>query len=110
MISWHRIDELRQEVGDPDFEEIVALFLQEADDVVDRLRAQEPGSDPQEDLHFLKGSAMNLGFETVAEICAALEQSARHAPSSELDLEPVCRAYHASKSEFLSGLKSAKAG
>ena len=37
MIDWDRVAELRAEVGEDDFAEVVLLFLEEADDVAHRL-------------------------------------------------------------------------
>lgn len=69
MISTERLDELKSEVGEDDFGEIVALFIAESDGIVGRLR-EAPGPEAAEELlHALKGSALNLGFETLAALC-----------------------------------------
>ena len=39
MIDWTRAGELRSEIGDDGFAEVVELFLDEVEDVVMRLRA-----------------------------------------------------------------------
>lgn len=67
MIDWLRMSELRDEIGQEGFDEVVDVFLEEAEEVVARLlHAPVP---TQEDLHFLKGSALNLGFVSVAQLC-----------------------------------------
>lgn len=69
MISTARLDELRSEVGEDDFGEIVALFIAESDGIVDRLGNVSDPAQAEELLHALKGSALNLGFDTLAALC-----------------------------------------
>lgn len=65
MIDWTRVKDLHEEVGSRDFEEVVTLFIDEVETALDGLdRAPS-----REDLHFLKGSALNLGFTALAEAC-----------------------------------------
>lgn len=70
MIDWCRVEELREEVGDEDFIEIVELFLAEIDESVGQLDGLGPGQDLADALHGIKGSALNLGFNAVATLCA----------------------------------------
>jgi HPt (histidine-containing phosphotransfer) domain-containing protein len=69
VISAERIGELRSEVGEDDFGEIVALFIAESDLLVSRLGAVSDPAEAVALLHALKGSALNLGFETLADLC-----------------------------------------
>jgi len=62
MIDWNRVDELRTEVGPEDFIEVVDLFLEEVDEIIDRFRNGAQEENLEETLHFLKGSALNIGF------------------------------------------------
>ena len=77
MIDWARVGELRDEIGAEDFDEVAELFLMEVEDTLSKL---EPAlSNPvlmQELLHFLKGSALNLGFQAVSDMCSAAEVDA----------------------------------
>jgi histidine phosphotransfer protein HptB len=75
MIDWSHVDELRAEM-DEAFDEVVAMFLEEAGEVIARLEATPELSRYQADLHFLKGAALNLGFERFAEVCAEGEATA----------------------------------
>lgn len=68
MIDWIRVRELHEEVGNADFEEVATLFIEEVRGALDRLEALD---DAAEELHFLKGSALNLGFTALAGHCAA---------------------------------------
>lgn len=72
LISWSRVQELRAEIGDESFAEVVAIFLEESDAVIAR---SQSGFTP-EDLHFLKGAALNLGFSTLAAACDSGEDAA----------------------------------
>ena len=69
MINWARVVELREEIGAEDFDEVVELFLCEVEERVEHLDSEEPLSEIEEDLHFLKGSALNLGFTSFANLC-----------------------------------------
>lgn len=103
LIDWARVDELRDEVGADGFDDIVALFLDEADEVMERLGT---GPDParlEHDLHFLKGSALNLGFARFAELCALGEDRAAAGETAAVDLAPIRAAYARSRARLLGG-------
>lgn len=70
MIDWSRIEELREEVGEEDFEEIAVLFLSEIQDAVQDLPGITDRQARSEAFHGMKGSAMNLGFGDFAALCA----------------------------------------
>ena len=69
MISIERVEELRSEVGEADFAEIVALFIAESDALVEELRLVRDPDEAEALLHALKGSALNLGFDGLAGLC-----------------------------------------
>ncbi len=100
MINWQRVNELREEVGSEDFLEVVDLFLEE---VVERLRANPDPSTYEADLHFLKGSALNLGFRAFGDICSEGEKFARENDPAQFDLQRVVSTYELSMAEFLAG-------
>ena len=85
MIDWERVAELKAEVGDDDFAEIAVLFLAEVEEVVSRLIASPVVERLAEDCHFLKGSAVNLGFTAFARLCQIGERlaAANHATISD---------------------------
>ncbi|OYU18261.1 MAG: histidine kinase [Rhodobacteraceae bacterium PARR1] len=101
MIDWVRVENLRQEIGAADFAEVVALFLEETDEVAARMTAG-PGlrGDLRADLHFLKGSALNLGFRALALRCGQGEDALRDAEGS-VDPAPIVALYHATRTAFL---------
>lgn len=94
MIDWNRVAVLRAEIGHEDFAEVVALFLEEAEEVAQRLPTQK-GEALRGDLHFLKGAALNLGFAALADLCSRGEVAA-----AEFDAAPVTALYQASRAAF----------
>jgi len=77
MIDWNRIEELRNDVGEDAVGEVLELFLRETDELTARLEAGKPSDTLESDLHFLKGAALNLGFESLAARCEDGETCAR---------------------------------
>jgi HPt (histidine-containing phosphotransfer) domain-containing protein len=88
MIDWDRVKDLKSEIGEDSFDEIIELFLEETDEVVARLTKENGASALEADLHFLKGSALNIGFSEFARLCQEGERSASMGELS-LDLSRV---------------------
>ncbi|MGR3292176.1 MAG: Hpt domain-containing protein [Paracoccaceae bacterium] len=103
MISWDRVNELRDEVGEEDFMEVVELFLEEVEEVMDRLRSDPDPATYETELHFLKGSALNLGFAALGDLCGTGEVIARGPEPGSINLQAVIQTYEISKSEFNNG-------
>lgn len=106
MIDWERVEELRDEIGVDDFVEVVDLFLEEADEVVARLQhgLKEPEVVPA--LHFLKGSALNLGFKALAQLCQKGEQSAHSGDVRNINLGAIVQCYEQSAKAFSQELEA----
>jgi len=102
MIDWGRVTELRTEIGAEGFAEVIELFLEEADEAITRLSGPPDPATVEASLHFLKGSALNLGFGNLAALCQDGERKA--ATGAAVDLAPVTTAYAMSKRLFLSGV------
>lgn len=103
MIDWTRVTELRDEIGGEDFAEVVAMFLEEADDVVQKLPTLTEAKSIESALHFLKGAALNLGFAELAQLCQGAERQASLGQAS-IALDTVETCYVASKAAFEAGL------
>jgi HPt (histidine-containing phosphotransfer) domain-containing protein len=103
MIDWGRVAELRDEVGAENFSEIVALFLEEADEATQRPLVPGDARSLESLLHFLKGSALNLGFSDLALLCQRGERLAAQGDTST-DLNQIRAVYAASKAAFTTGL------
>lgn len=102
LINWAKVSELRGEVGAEDFDEVVELFLEEVEATISQLGAD--GRSVEHDLHFLKGSALNLGFAEFSELCRSGEAAAAAGDADSVNLYAVVTSYSASKDAFLAGL------
>ena len=101
MINWHRVRELQEEIGAEDFAEVAEIFLDEVDEVIERIQAD--ASNLGADFHFLKGGALNLGFEVFAAQCAEKEREAN--AGKPVDIAEAVDCYTESKTAFLTQLE-----
>jgi HPt (histidine-containing phosphotransfer) domain-containing protein len=102
MINWDRVNELRREVGDEDFAEVVTIFLDEVEEVLGRMRTASSAELYRADLHFLKGSALNLGFRGLGALCHEVQVPATaDAARRTAHLTELRKVYDRSKAEFL---------
>lgn len=105
MIDWTRVAELRDEIGAEDFDEVLALFLSEVDSAVGGLKALCDAALPapvEEQMHFLKGASLNLGFTELAELCAHGEAEAAAGRPQDVSPQEVRHCFDASCSRFQS--------
>lgn len=109
MIDWTRVKDLRDEIGADDFGEVVAMFLEEADEVIARITPKLAAKALASDLHFLKGAALNLGLSDFAALCQDGERRAASG-DTETNITAVRLCYHCSKHALGVGLASDKAG
>lgn len=109
MIDWDRVNELRSEFGEGGFAEVVGLFLEEADEVVTQLGLGLTADQVEGRLHFLKGSALNLGLTELAALCQDGERRAAQGGGGAVDLARVVACYAASKRAFQEGVERAAA-
>lgn len=100
MISWSRVAELKEEIGEEDFAEVAEMFLEEVDEVIERLRKSPDPGLYEQDLHFLKSSSLNLGFEELSRLCGEGERMAAQGNPDAVELGPVFETYSASKEVF----------
>lgn len=103
MIDWTRVQELKDEIGEEDFAEVAELFLSEIDGVLDRLKAAPDPATYEADLHFVKSSALNLGFDQLSSLCQAGERRAAAGAAESVDLAPIFASYESSKTMFQAG-------
>lgn len=82
LVDEMRLRALREEVGEDGYEEVVALFLAESDEVVELLEGRAVGDVPEAELHFLKGIALNLGFDDLAALCRRGEKGEGFDPAA----------------------------
>jgi HPt (histidine-containing phosphotransfer) domain-containing protein len=101
MIDWSRVNELVGEIGAEDFGEVADLFLDEVEMAIVQLEGC--AADPvvtEEQMHFLKGAALNLGFATLAEICMKGEKSAVSGQPEAVTPIEVRQCFETSRGEF----------
>lgn len=108
VVDWDRVTELREEIGMDDFDEVFALFLEEADEAVARLLQATDARAMESDLHFLKGSALNLGLGDLAHICQIFERSAATGQVG-FPLSEISDCYGKSRVALEEGLAKARA-
>lgn len=75
MIDAVRIDELKLEIGEDDFAEVLEIFIEEIEATLAAMDVSAPPATIAAELHSLKGSAQNIGFSAFAEICVGAEAS-----------------------------------
>jgi histidine phosphotransfer protein HptB len=92
LVNRDRLAALRGEIGEDGFDEVVDLFLRESEEVVARLGTQRQGGLSEADLHFLKGSALTLGFDDLADLCRQSETGAEVHPATLQDVWERSRA------------------
>lgn len=103
MIDWDRVMELRNEIGADDFAEVVEMFLEEADSVAKTIGRDLAPETVESALHFLKGSALNLGFRELAQLCQSGEKAAASGAVDPAGLAKVVMIYTQSKHAFMAG-------
>jgi HPt (histidine-containing phosphotransfer) domain-containing protein len=106
MIHWARVSELREEVGAEDFEEVVEIFMEEVEEVIQKLRDLQDRQSLEQDLHFLKGSALNLGFDGFSQLCQQGETQSAQGQADTVDVPAILSGFEQSKSEFMSELNT----
>jgi HPt (histidine-containing phosphotransfer) domain-containing protein len=106
MIDWAQIKSLKGDLGDG-FDELVEVFLDEVDAAMAALDPDAAPRDQAAALHFLKGSALNLGFAAFAALCAQGEQASMK--GGRVDLGPIRASFAESRAEFVQGLAARRA-
>ncbi len=109
MIEWGRLAELRAEIGDEDLADVVTLFLEEADEAVGRIARGLSDAEMESQLHFLKGSALNLGLKDLSALCQEGERLAGQGNGGAVDPGRIADVYQASKTAFLGALAKGSA-
>lgn len=105
MLDWNRINELRAEVGDDEFQLILELFLDEVEGVLMRL-SRRNALRLETQLHFLKGCAWNLGFSAFGSLCDQGERSAAEGRPAQVSTQELLQCYSESKQALMRGLEA----
>ena len=100
MLDLDRIAELRDEVGEEDFLDVAHMFLDEIEAALARLGQNPDAARLEADLHFLKGCALNLGFEELSALCDAGRRAAAGQTGAGVEIERIAAVYAESKAAF----------
>jgi len=103
MIAWDRVAELRDEIGAEGFAEVLEMFVEDAEALADAIAEAAP-ADLEAAMHALKGTALNLGLSTLAEMCAAGERAAAEGRPEAADVAGVLVCYRRSRKALLGGI------
>lgn len=107
MIDWNRVRDLRDEMGEEDFPKVVKLFLEEAEEVIERLSDTRGETGKlEQDLHFLNGSAMSFGFIDLSDLCQDGEHKSSIGQAETVDIGEVVKVYYETKTRFLQELSA----
>ena len=109
MIDWKRVEELRTEIGADGFAEVADMFLEEADQAVKALVQGLTADAVEDQLHFLKGSALNLGLADLAALCQEGERMAAAGDGAKVDTARVADVYQLSRAQLMGGLAQGNA-
>ncbi|OIP86828.1 MAG: histidine kinase [Rhodobacterales bacterium CG2_30_65_12] len=101
MIDWARVQDLKDEIGEEDFAEVAEMFMAEAEEVIARLSAAPDPATYEADLHFLKSSALNMGFSDLSALCQSGERRAAAGQAESVALEPIFAAYATAKAALI---------
>lgn len=107
MIDWSQVAQLRQDVGVEDFGEVLDIFFEEVEEVTAQIAQAIPPGDLGKHLHFLKGSASNLGFTEFSEACQKGETLCDKGAENQVNIPEILTVYSGSKQAFFSGISSA---
>lgn len=101
MIDWTRLNALKADIGAVDFADVAQLFVSEIDATLTRL-VDAPDRATPADFHFLRGSAANLGFEALSQLCSTAEEACKTGATP--DIAAIAQVFHASVAVIASDL------
>ena len=116
MIAWDMVQALRDDVGEAEFGEVVALFLEETrrtlDDLASAVRRLPAAGDVDPELvaqidgqiHALRGSVLTMGFSATAEACRLGEGRSARREDAARAVDRIAISFAESRDAFLAGL------
>jgi HPt (histidine-containing phosphotransfer) domain-containing protein len=105
MIDWNQVEILRNDVGPDAFGEIIDLFLDEVETTVAKLVENPKVDELEDDMHFLKGSALNLGFQQFSVMCQTGETMSADGRGGDVNLPAIIDCFYSSKTAFMMEVK-----
>lgn len=89
MIDWGHVADLYTEFGEDGFGEVLQVFTTEVQDGLAQLKAAQTADEHRIAFHFLKGAALNLGFQDVSSFCSMGEMRAHRGEDFSVEKEQV---------------------
>ncbi len=93
QIDWARLHQLQEDVGTEDIRGIITLFEQELKQVIAQLPLEAEPAQMANNLHYLKGCALNLGFNDLARLCQQSFDHLNTDPAPPITLAPILECY-----------------
>ena len=102
-IDWNRIQELHSEVGSESVDEIFDVFLEEVSGAIRQIDPDAALTALESDMHFVKSSALNLGFAGLAELCREGERLAAGGERPISQISGISEEFDACLAEYNAG-------
>lgn len=103
MIDQNRLSELRNDIGDDSIAEIIQLFCDEIEQAFAQLDSTDRNT-AAEALHFIKGSALNIGLVQVGQLCERAEAQLLNESHFNVSATDIKRAYSAARKFLMDSL------
>lgn len=75
-LNEERLEELLEDFGMADFEDVLELFLEEVSGAIAALESDQEGQALENRFHFIKSSAVNMGLAGLSAMCQRGETAA----------------------------------
>lgn len=85
MIDWSRVEELRRSFGPDGMSEVLAIFVEETEEALEGIDDLPPEAVAAR-VHFLKGSAGNMGMVALERLCRGIEYDLSSGSPVEFDV------------------------
>ena len=102
MIDWEQVATLQTAVGRDDFSTIMCVFFKEVEEANAQLTMDVTTDQFRDILHFVKGSALSVGFVELSEQCAQAEGDFTGSHQITSIWKEILTSYEKSKEHFLS--------
>tara|TARA_R110000796_G_scaffold27713_2_gene76267 strand:+ start:4747 stop:5079 length:333 start_codon:yes stop_codon:yes gene_type:complete len=106
VIDWAYVNGLCNDIGRDSFDEIIQVFFEEVEDTLKHLENLPNQIDITEELHFLQGSALNLGFVGFSAECRKRHEILPDNLDELRHTANLLATYKASKIKFLSAINN----
>lgn len=102
LVDLARLEELVADIGEEALPEIMDMFVAEVEDSLAALRREErqAAGEIASEAHFIRGSALNLGFMALAEACGKVEKLAAAAPGTPVATARIAALFDRSRAEL----------